>query len=40
MEPFVQGPSGLSCDGVPLSAIADEVGTPLFVYSAPAVRHA
>jgi diaminopimelate decarboxylase len=28
----------LVCDGVPLSAIADAVGTPLYVYSAAAVR--
>lgn len=28
----------LVCDGIPLSAIADEIGTPAYVYSAPAIR--
>src|SRR5262250_1034423 len=29
---------GLACDGVSLSAIADHVGTPLYVYSAAEIR--
>src|SRR5712675_2110859 len=29
---------GLACDGVPLSAIAAAEGTPLYVYSAAAIR--
>ena len=35
---FSQINQGLVCDGVSLSAIADRVGTPLYVYSADAVR--
>lgn len=38
--PFQPSPKGLSCDGVSLSAIAAEVGTPLYVYSARAIREA
>jgi diaminopimelate decarboxylase len=30
--------AGLVCDGVPLSAIAEAVGTPVYVYSAPSFR--
>ena len=40
MPTFTQGPDGLSCDGVPLAAIGDEAGTPLYVYSGRAVRDA
>ena len=29
----------LVCDGVPLSAIADSVGTPVYIYSAASIRH-
>ncbi len=29
---------GLSCDGIPLSEIADGAGTPTYVYSAAAIR--
>jgi diaminopimelate decarboxylase len=35
---FSQTNQGLVCDGVPLSAIADRVGTPLYVYSAAEIR--
>src|SRR5262245_65710747 len=35
---FSQTNQGLVCDGVSLSAIADRVGTPVYVYSADAVR--
>lgn len=31
---------GLCCDGVPLSAIAAQAGTPTYVYSAPSIRAA
>lgn len=34
---FTQGPD-LVCDGVPLSALAEAVGTPTYVYSAAAIR--
>jgi diaminopimelate decarboxylase len=37
---FETGPSGLSCDGVPLASIAGRVGTPVYVYSAPLIRDA
>jgi diaminopimelate decarboxylase len=32
---FEYGPEGLACEGVPLAKIADEVGTPVYVYPAP-----
>lgn len=35
---FSQTAQGLACDGVSLPAIADSVGTPLYVYSAAAIR--
>ena len=35
---FSRSPQELLCDGVPLSAIADSVGTPLYVYSAGLLR--
>lgn len=38
--PYSQGKHGLACDGVPLAAIATDVGTPVFVYSAQAIRDA
>ncbi|HEV8397144.1 MAG TPA: diaminopimelate decarboxylase [Vicinamibacterales bacterium] len=38
--PYSQGKHGLACDGVALAAIAGEVGTPVFVYSAQAIRDA
>ena len=38
MSDFVRGGGGWRCDGVPLAAIAAEVGTPVYVYSASAVR--
>ena len=37
---FRTGEAGVSCDGVPLSTIADQVGTPVYVYSARAIRDA
>ncbi|MDB5454885.1 MAG: diaminopimelate decarboxylase, partial [Caulobacter sp.] len=33
MNHFEFGPQGLACEGVPLSKIAAEVGTPVYVYS-------
>lgn len=39
-QPFQPTPQGLACDGLPLQAIVDEVGTPAYVYSARAVREA
>jgi diaminopimelate decarboxylase len=35
---FVRDNGVLACDGVSLDAIAEEVGTPLYVYSAEAIR--
>lgn len=35
---FIAGPSGLACEQVPLARIADEIGTPAYVYSSAAVR--
>src|SRR5438128_4870121 len=35
---FSQTDRGLVCDGLSLSAIADSVGTPLYVYSAAQIR--
>jgi diaminopimelate decarboxylase len=37
---FEIGPSGLSCDGVPLASIAERVDTPVYVYSASLIREA
>ncbi len=38
-RPFARADSGaLACEGVPLSTIAEAVGTPTYVYSANAVR--
>ena len=37
-EAFPRNNDGLQCEGVPLSLIAREVGTPSFVYSAGAIR--
>ena len=34
------GKHGLACDGVALTAIAESIGTPVFVYSAQAIRDA
>ena len=36
---FIQRDSSLTCDGVLLSAIAAEVGTPVYVYSAASIRN-
>lgn len=38
--PYSQGKHGLACDGVALAPIAQEIGTPVFVYSAQAIREA
>src|SRR5262245_14171162 len=38
--PYSQGKHGLACDGVALAPIARDVGTPVFVYSAHAIREA
>jgi len=38
--PYSQGKHGLSCDGVALAAIAESTGTPVFIYSAQAIRDA
>ncbi len=37
-EAFPRNNDGLQCEGLPLSLIAREVGTPSFVYSAAAIR--
>jgi diaminopimelate decarboxylase len=37
-EAFPRNNDGLQCEGLPLSLIANEVGTPSFVYSAAAIR--
>lgn len=39
-ESFIRTPAGLVCDGVPLASVADALGTPVYVYSAEAVRGA
>jgi diaminopimelate decarboxylase len=38
--PFQPTDHGLACDGVSVRAIADDVGTPVYVYSARAIRDA
>jgi diaminopimelate decarboxylase len=38
--PYSQGKHGLDCDGVAVAAIADQIGTPVYVYSARAIREA
>ena len=38
MSGFVRGGGGWECDGVPLAAVAAEVGTPVYVYSAAVIR--
>jgi diaminopimelate decarboxylase len=38
--PYSQGKHGLACDGVALAPIAQEIGTPVFVYSAQSIREA
>jgi diaminopimelate decarboxylase len=38
--PFQPGSQGLTCDGVSLATIIDAVGTPVYVYSAQAIRDA
>jgi diaminopimelate decarboxylase len=40
LQPFQADKSGLSCDGVSVAAIAEAAGTPLYIYSARAVRDA
>ena len=38
--PFTATTQGLVCDGVSVRAIADETGTPVYIYSARAIREA
>src|SRR5437868_15459153 len=38
--PYSQGKHGLTCDGVALTPIAQQVGTPVFVYSARSISDA
>ena len=38
--PFKASAQGLLCDGVSVQSIVDRVGTPAYVYSAQAIRHA
>lgn len=40
LQPFQAANSGLACDGVSVAAIAAEAGTPLYIYSATAIRDA
>ena len=40
LQPFQADKSGLACDGVSVAAIADAAGTPLYIYSARAIRDA
>jgi diaminopimelate decarboxylase len=37
-QPFQPGDSGLLCDGASIQSIVDAVGTPVYVYSAHAIR--
>ena len=39
-QPFQADNTGLSCDGVSVAAIAQAAGTPLYIYSAHAIREA
>ncbi|HEY6363125.1 MAG TPA: diaminopimelate decarboxylase [Vicinamibacterales bacterium] len=39
-QPFQPTGSGLVCDGVSVQSIVDQVGTPVYVYSARAIREA
>ncbi|MGH7555682.1 MAG: diaminopimelate decarboxylase family protein, partial [Longimicrobiales bacterium] len=38
--PFTASAQGLLCDGVSVQSIVERVGTPVYVYSAQAIRHA
>jgi diaminopimelate decarboxylase len=40
LQPFQALETGLACDGVSVAAIADATGTPLYIYSADAIRAA
>jgi diaminopimelate decarboxylase len=40
LQPFQATHTGLVCDGVSVAAIAAETGTPLYIYSARAIREA
>jgi len=40
LQPFQADETGLSCDGVGVAAIARAAGTPLYIYSARAIRDA
>ena len=37
-QPFQQAESGLHCDGVSVQSIVEKVGTPVYLYSARAIR--
>src|SRR5262249_279873 len=37
-QPFQPSDNGLVCDGVSVRAIAEQVGTPVYIYSARAIR--
>jgi diaminopimelate decarboxylase len=39
-QPFTPASEGLACDGVLVESIVDRVGTPVYVYSARAIREA
>src|SRR5688572_6988031 len=40
LQPFQADNTGLSCDGISVTAIADAAGTPLYIYSAHTIRAA
>jgi len=40
VQPFQSTDSGLACDGVSVAAVAEAAGTPVYVYSACALRTA
>src|SRR5687768_15067135 len=40
LQPFQTTETGLVCDGVSVAAIAEDTGTPLYIYSARAMRDA
>jgi diaminopimelate decarboxylase len=39
-QPFQPSAAGLTCDGLPIQSIVERSGTPVYVYSADAIRHA
>ena len=40
MTGFFRDSTGLTCDGVPIGSVARHAGTPLYMYSAAAIREA